>query len=336
MAVSALRPELFVSGTPYEIGFQYGSALAAEIGRYLDDDLARINRLRDAPISGAAVSKFVGQSAVWIEKEVPAIAEQISGLAAGAGITYEQAMLLQLRRELIRQPGDDCTSIAGANVIAQTVDLTGNLSELALVLHVSSHLKICLLTFVGLCAYVGVNSAGLAVGINMITSTGWRPGVPPYLLVAHILGCSSVAEALEELARIRRASSRYLVLADERGAVGVEMTVDDLRTLHSPLLAHANHFLHPDFRAFETKSDDELACSRDRLERIASLAARGVDAREMLRDHDGSPNSICVHNDGDPRTIETVAGVVMMPRTRQLRIAFGHPCATEFRVYSAV
>ncbi|HEV7239243.1 MAG TPA: C45 family peptidase [Thermoanaerobaculia bacterium] len=345
--MSTTRPELFVAGVPYEIGVQYGNAMAAEIDRFLHDGLARINRLRDTPLSAAAVSKFVGESAFWIEKEIPAIAEQVSGLAAGAGITYEQAMSLQLRRELIRHPREagDCTSIAHVGngrgpLIAQNVDLVGDLSELSLVLHVessdASRPKICLLTFVGLCAYLGINSHGLAVGINMVTSAGWRAGVPPYLLVGHILGCSSIAEALDELARIRRASSRYFVLADPGEAVGVEMTVTDLRILRAPLLAHANHFLHPDLQSLETKSGAELACSHDRLQRIASLAARGVDAQEMLGDHDGFPNSICVHNNGDLREIETVAGVVMVPRNRELRIAFGHPCRSEFRAYTAV
>jgi len=331
------RPELFVAGGPYEVGVQYGNAIAAELDRFLHDDLARINRLRDAPLSPAAVSKFVGESAFWIEKELPAVAEQIAGLAAGAGITYEQAMLLQMRRELIRQPGD-CTSIAyadgGGPLIAQNVDLVGNLSELALVLHVAgddrSRPAICMLTFVGLCAYLGINSHGLAVGINMVTSPGWRAGVPPYLLVAHILGCSSIEEAVDELARIRRASSRYLVLADDDEIAGVEMTVTDLRTLREPVLAHANHFLHPDFQSVETKVGDELACSLDRRQRIAELAARGVDPREILRD-----DSICVHNDGDERVIETVAGVVMTPRKRELQIAFGHPCQSEFHAFSA-
>jgi predicted choloylglycine hydrolase len=269
------------------------------------------------------------------------MAEQVAGLAAGASITYEQAMLLQLRRELILHPGEanDCTSIAFSRddsgpVIAQNVDLTGDLSELSLVLHITSsdpsRPNICLMTFVGLCAYLGINSHGLAVGINMITSAGWRPGVPPYLLVGHILGCSSTEEAVDELARIRRASSRYLVLADENGAVGVEMTVNDLRTIRAPLLAHANHFLHPDFQSAELKTGEPLTCSRDRLQQIAALAADGVDAVEMLR----SPG-ICVHNDGDARNIETVAGVVMTPRTRELRIAAGHPCESKFETYSA-
>jgi len=329
-------PELFLSGTPYEIGAQHGSAMRGEIARFLGDGLAQIDRLRDTPLSKAAVSKFVGESARWIEKELPAIAEQVAGLAAGAGITYEEAMLLQLRRELIRHPREagDCTSIVFADgVIAQNVDLIGDMSDLSLIVHVAGRTRMCLLTFAGLLAYLGVNSHGLAVGINMISSPGWRAGVPPYLLVGHILGCSSVEEAIEELKRIHRASSRYFVLADETRAVGVEMTVTDLRTLDEPPLAHSNHFLHPDFQQVETKSGEQLACSRDRLQQIVALARQGVAAEELLRDHDGYPNSICAHNGGDIRMTESVAAVLMNPRARELRVAFGHPCESEFRSY---
>lgn len=344
--MSTTRPELFASGSAYEIGVQYGSAFAAEIDQFLGDDVARINRLRDTPLSDASLSKLTGQYAFWIEKELPSIAEEIAGLAAGAGIRYEQAMLLQIRRELIRhraEPGD-CTSatyvVEGiGHLIAQNVDLIGNLSDLSLVLHVASsdpsRPRICLLTLIGLCGYLGVNSNGMAVGINMITSGGWRPGVPPYLLIPHVLSCASIDEALDELRRIRRASSRYFVLADVHGAVGVEMTVTDLRVLRKPVLLHANHFLHPDFRDADMKTGEQLACSQHRLQRMASLVDGGVDPRAILKDHDEFPNSICAHNLGDPRITETVAGVVMLPKTCEIQIAFGQPCRSEFRSYYA-
>jgi isopenicillin-N N-acyltransferase-like protein len=292
------------------------------------------------------LSPLARDYAFWIEKDVPAIAEEIAGLAAGAGIRYEQAVLLQMRRELIRHRGDagDCTSFAYANeagerLVGQTVDLTGNLSEFSLVLHVapadSGRPRICLLTFLGLCGYLGVNSAGLAIGLNMITSEGWRPGVPPYLLIRHLLSCTSVAEALEEIGHIHRASSRYLVLADTKEMVGVEMTVTDQRVLRQPLLLHSNHFLHPDFQSEETKTGASLADSCRRLERMATLVEQGLDRQDILNNHDGFPDSICVHNNGDPRLIETVAAVVMRPMKRELSIAFGNPCRSTYRTYSA-
>ena len=59
-----------------------------------------------------------------------------------------------------------------------------------------------LLSFGGLLGYLGINSDGLAIGLNLVLGGDWGPGIPPYLAIRHLLdSAGSVAEALELLAR---------------------------------------------------------------------------------------------------------------------------------------
>src|SRR5438105_4555696 len=222
--------ELTVRGTPAEIGFQHGYRFLTEIQRFLNDDLARVNLIREVRLPRAKALRFAGHYAQWVEREIPDVAEEIAGLAKGAGIDYLEAMFLQVRREIIAdKSASDCTTLGSwtdtSYWLAQTVDLVGDMADLAMILRViPSHAAsptICIFTFIGLCGYLGMNESGLAIGINMIQSPDWGPGVSPYLLMRHLLSKTSVAEAIEEIQRIHRASSRFFMLADLRGLTGV-------------------------------------------------------------------------------------------------------------------
>jgi isopenicillin-N N-acyltransferase-like protein len=348
---TAALPVLAVSGTPYEIGCQHGSRFADEIRGFLADHLARINLLRGEALDRAAALAVVGGYLQWIEAELPDLAQEIRGLADGAGISYREAALLQVRRELVLHSADpaappqccDCTSVGcfdatGQAVLAQNVDLAGGMEDLALILQVTpadpAKPRLCMFTFKGLCGYLGVNSAGLAIGLNMVFSRGWRPGVPPYLLIRHLLGLRSLDEVLSELRRIRRASSRYLLVSDGRAIVGIEMTVDDERLLTVPPLVHANHFVHPDLLAEEALDPATLASSRRREETMRRLLASGQSPASILADHGGYPRSICAHNLGTLTRTDTVGSVLLWPASGTLQALAGHPCKGTYVRYA--
>jgi isopenicillin-N N-acyltransferase-like protein len=345
--MSAALPVLTLSGTPYEIGCQHGSRCAEEIRTFLADRLARIDLLRGEPLDRSAALAAAGGHLKWIEAALPELAQEIQGLADGAGISYREAALLQVRRELILHPANpsqccDCTSVgcfdaSGRAVLAQNIDLAGGMEELALILRVipadPARPRLCMFTFKGLCGYLGVNSAGLAIGLNMVFSRGWRPGVPPYLLIRHLLGLRSLGEVVSELRRIRRASSRYLLASDGRAIVGIEMTVDDERLLTGPPLVHANHFVHPDLLGAEALDPATLAASRRREETMRRRLAGGQSPAAILADHDGYPRSICAHNLGTLTRTDTVGSVVLWPAAAELQALAGHPCEGTYVRY---
>ena len=335
-------PELTVKGSPYEIGLQHGEAFSQQIRGFVDDHLARVNLLRNRPLERDEAMRIAGRYALWIERDLPAIAEEIAGVAHGAGIKYEEAVLLQIRRELIHTGSKcgDCTSIVSRNeegdvVVAQTIDLAGRMGDLALILRIIPedpvNPSLCMFTFMGLCGYAGFNSVGLAAGLNMVFSSSWREGVPVYLLLRSLLGKRSIAEAHQDICRIHRASSRYLALADSQSVTGFELTVDDIRTFTVLPLVHTNHYLHPDFQRIDTLDGAVLECSKKRADRAHRLLEQEVPLELILQDHDNYPRSICAHNLGNSAVTDTVAAIVMNPAKVEMKALVGHPCERSFQ-----
>jgi isopenicillin-N N-acyltransferase like protein len=346
-------PLIRLRGTPAELGFQHGQARAERLREFLDDSLARLNRILPAPVSLASLASTLDEYRDRIAEATPALAEEIDGLAAGAGISRDEALLLQLRREImgyLRIPtAGDCTTYARSDadpVLAQTVDLNGNLDDHIAVLDVivcpppspsgppplaGSPRRALVLSFGGLLGYVGMNSAGLAVGLNLVLGGDWRPGLPPYLAIRHLLdNASTVEAAIGMLGRLRLASSRSITLCDRSTAAYVEILGDDVRVTRAPWTVHTNHFLHPDLAP---RDELNVFARNSSLRRLATgetgLAAlpAGADADEHFGLMSGPP--IRVPDEGDIRRERTVASVVMFPTRGEIHVRPGDPALSR-------
>lgn len=335
-SASAPAPFLRLSGDPYELGKQHGAARGAALRAFLDDGLARLNHLLDTPVSLASLTPTIAAYQAEIEAAAPQLAEEIRGLAAGAGVSHAEALLLQLRRELVgyrstTRPQGDCTTYARLAarptdaVLAQTVDLNGNLDDQTAVLSISrtgARRDVLMLSFGGLLGYLGINSDGLAVGINLVLGGTWQPGLPPYLAVRHVLdSAGSVAEALEVLAGLKLASSRSLMLCDRRGAAYAEFMDGRMQVVHGRRLIHTNHFLDREFIPFDELNVFAKNSSLRRLEacgvRLQALpeSADPADHLALL-----STPPIFVRDNGDIRRERTVAVAVLRPAHGDLHL----------------
>jgi hypothetical protein len=349
-------PLVRVKGSAGEVGYQHGLARAAQLRAFLDDDLARINKLAAAPTSLAALEPLLADYAAAIARATPALSEEITGLAHGAGITVAEAVLLQIRREVIGYQKipvparGDCTTYAslrhgpaGRPVLAQTVDLNGNLDDQIAVLDVTlaqSSRRALVLSFGGLLGYLGINSDGLAIGLNLVLGGDWKPGLPPYLAIRHLLDeAGSVDEALKILPDLPLASSRSLTLCDQGRLACAEILDGQVRVLPvGETCVHTNHYLDPDFAAADELNifarNSSLARRRAGSAGLDSLGgAGGVDVEE----HFGllSQPVICVADVGDIRRERTVAAVVMVPDQGELHVRPGDPSRSRtatFRV----
>jgi predicted choloylglycine hydrolase len=341
-------PFIRATGEPFEIGYQHGSARAGALHAFLDDDLARIGRLSPAPVSLDSLGSLLAAYSDQIAAAAPRLSAEIDGLASGAGISRDLAVLLQVRREIIgyqRIPArGDCTTYAslragpgGGPVLAQTVDLNGDLDDQIAVLDVGltgSGRRVLVLSFGGQLGYLGVNSDGLAIGLNLVLGGDWRPGLPPYLVIRHLLdnaGC--VADAVEMLAGLPIASSRSLMLCDPAHAACVEILDGTLRTLGPEGLIHTNHFLHPDFTSHDQLN---VFARNSSLLRLKAAAAGLADfTHASVEEHFAllSQPPICVADTGDIRRERTVAAVVLLPGRRELHLRPGDPSASSTQIF---
>jgi isopenicillin-N N-acyltransferase like protein len=341
--------EIRISGEPYERGVQYGRAVGQAVRGFLADHVARINLIRHIPLSAAEISRHVSAHAAVIEREVPHLAIELRGLAAGAEISYEQALILQFRRELIGAPagdaGGDCSTIVErrgeAVLIGQTVDQDGLISDLGLVLRIDPAEpapSMLMFTFAGLLGYAGINSAGVAVAINLVTSETVSPGLSPYLLVREALACTSASAAVARVQRLTRASARALTIADRVQVVCCEFTPESFRSWPTSGFIRTNHFLHPEFGADERLNIFSLNGSRRRLAILeAGKASIGMDVERafaLFADHSLYPTGLCAHAEGDMRRPDTVAALVMKPNEGVLWACRGNPCSSIPRAFS--
>lgn len=343
MTPAGTIPFVRAEGDPFEAGYRHGAARIEALQRFLDDDLTRLGRIMPAPVSLESLRPTIEAYAREITRSTPDLAAEIRGLAEGAGITREQAFLLQLRREIVgyqkipsrlRPPTmGDCTTYARTGlhaVLAQTVDLNGDLDDQLAVLEVErphSGRRSLVLSFGGLLGYLGVNSDGLAIGLNLVLGGDWRPGVPPYLAIRHLLDTTAtVDEAVKTLRGLRLASSRSLTLCDPQTTACVEFTGDDLRVLDLAEPAHTNHFLHPDFLDRDELNVFARNSSLQRL-RACATGLAGLPEDAGVEDHFAllSAPPIRVADTGDIRRERTVAAVVMMPGRGELHVRPGDP-----------
>lgn len=145
----------------------------------------------------------------------------------------------------------------------------------------------------------------------------WRPGVPPYLAIRHVLDVAdSVAMAVKVLNSLTLASSRSIMPCDASEAGYVEVLGDELRFTRSSQPVHTNHYLNPAF----TRADEINVFAGN------SSRCRLDTCRQRLRELPASANAeqhfellaappICVRDNGDIRRERTVAAVTRYPMT---------------------
>jgi hypothetical protein len=355
---------LSLAGGPRAIGQRHGEACAAAIHAFLADRQAQIGLWHAGGIAAAELHpRLEAHLACW-RRWLPELVEELEGLAQGAGIDLHQAALLQLRRELIGYSAlpsiGECSTIAARKTgshpyafLAQTVDLAGDLAPLARVQRICGRARGCpdilMFSFAGLLGYLGMNSAGLCVGINMILAGTWDIGVPPYLTVRRLLECRSVDECLEQLGRWPHASSRALTLMDERRLVVAEFAPHRLCvSADQEQTAHTNHILDARLAADDrinilsrNGSRRRLAVLHDYLQLRAQACAGDCAAADpaealfaLLSGHQLPDEGLCVHAGNNPRREHTVAAIVLQPQAQGMAVRFGTPCSAQTHRYA--
>lgn len=339
------------AGTHRAIGEQHGEALREQIRRHLEI-IYEQGHCRAGLTPGDARA-LAATFTPFVRDYAPGFWEEIAGLAAGAGISVEEAVLLQARQEVAnvaRFGRGECTTFAvsapytatGETLAGQNADLAGEMESIAAVIRLAPTGKprVLMLVPAGQISYIGMNSVGLVACANFLYCPGWRSGFPRYLLTRLALEQTTLPNALTAVLHPPRASSRNLMLTSAEGdMVDVEMTAQ----AHSAIPAagcqvHTNHVRAPELRRSEDAQPDELANSVCRYERMGELieAARGhltvAALQAACRDHANGLDAICAHPrfDGDEHTF---ASLIAQPATGQMWVACGTPCNHTYRSY---
>ncbi|GIF74055.1 C45 family autoproteolytic acyltransferase/hydolase [Asanoa siamensis] len=350
-------PYVDVSGTPAECGFAYGQAARAQIAANLDLYAGRFAAVGlSTGVTRAAGERFRAETT----RLYPRIAEMLDATADGAGVDKGDLYAVNARTELIygTPPDGGCTVLGalgthtatGHTLLAQNWDWHPDQRDAMLLLDTTDEHghRVVALTEAGMLAKTGLNSAGLGVCVNMLTTdrdgAGRQPGVPYHVVIRAALEADTLGRALKAVVPSPRNASMNLLIGQAGPAGGevidLELVPGVAGWLHPEggVLAHANHLettlpvrdLVNDFGG----STLFRAARARRLLHAAAEEGKLVedDLTAILRDHQSYPNAICRHvddRDAYADRSETVYTVLMDLDERRLGLAEGPPCDHE-------
>lgn len=346
-------------GSHFEVGIQHGEAFREDIRNHMNMilELAAGN----SGLSRDAVLKLVDGYEPFIAKYTPGFIEELKGLSQGAGIEYREALLLQMKQEIVYAarfgnavPSDQaCTSFAfdstytcdGKVYSGQNTDQDGEFRNVGNVVTfaVTGKPRIMMLVPAGQISFMGMNELGMSTACNFLPCTGWKTGFPRYLLSRYMLEQKDFDQACLSLERINSiASSRNILLADHKGhMVNYEILPVGVGETHgNGSLIHTNHFVHPEMAKYEKSNPYEMEDSLVRYQRFTELSEDNKGKIDLaliqafLRDHGDHPcYSICMHPSLH-NTYRTMASLVFDLTDRVMYVAAGNPCQSRYQKYT--
>ena len=336
-----------VSGTPRDMGRQFGEACRASARELLELRLAgaaghaaeRGRRHHSRADILALCQSFLP----LVEKWHPDTAEENRGIAEGTGLSEAEIFALQgltdLRDLLTWGPPPDglgCTSLLVSParsknhqaLFAQTWDLAAdNRDHTCLLLRRPQKGPATLaLTVSGALSMIGLNAFGFACGTNNLKAKDARPGLHYLHLLHRCLNDSrDVASAAKLIETAPRLAAHAYHLCDASGSIlALECSALECRPWlpEAEAVLHCNHFLHPDLIPLEAEASGPSSKARQR--RGQELCASGnfdvASLRTLLADRDGGDLAI---NRRSPLAITTNACVILEPVERRLHACRG-------------
>jgi isopenicillin-N N-acyltransferase like protein len=346
-------PHIRVSGSAEGRGYDLGVEASERIAKSLSNYAETFDHY-----TGLSWDEVCNRAEAFlpaIEEYDHEIADEMRGMARGAGVNLRDILALNVRTEVMYGVSAniraECTafaterslSAAGHVVIGQNWDWRPVCREACILLEVEQPGKPSFITFLeaGLVGKMGLTSSGIGLVTNLLITDRDRGevGVPFHVILRGILNSTSMEDAIRAVTKPRRAASANYLIADRQGEmINLETGPGREETVYSSLpaeglLTHANCFL-AELDAISDVGMEKLPDSRARTVRLRQLLASGgvLDVDEIeaaLVDHSGHPDSICRHVNEEEHPIEQIAtnaSLIMDLTTSEIRIAVGPPC----------
>lgn len=284
------------------------------------------------------------QTAAW----APTLADEIAGIAAGAGLAPWRVAALNARTEILaalRATGEgECSTVVALPGdgqpprTIQTWDWHDHLRDAPVLWAFEPRPGHAVRTFTefGVLGKIGVNGAGLGVHFNILRHASDHAGigVPVHLVARRILDEATTVDEAVDIARSAKTSASTVVTVVTLGAVAaLEVSPDGVGVVAADsLLLHTNHFLDPVLADGE-RLGIERPATYARLEQLRAradalgAADRTARARAMLSHAPDAP--VCAHaNPADAfhQRWETVATISLDLADRRLHVHRGGPC----------
>jgi len=355
-----------VSGAPVEMGLQHGRAFAAEI-RELAEERLLLSSSKNWTGRELARSDVLALAEACLPYHYvysPELMEEIHGMSqiTGVGITelvilngftdfVDTVYSLEVAQPATAHPaGDDCTAFIissdaaanGQGFFGQTWDMHATATPFVILLagKPASGLRFHTLTVIGCIGMIGMNEAGIAIGINNLVARDGQVGVTWPFVVRKALAQDNLDDALACVTGARLAGGHNYMLADASGRgynVEAMATRYQITEVTNGSVVHTNHCLFDcNVEVERERLPQSRLSSETRLNRAEQLLRPGQitldDLFALTRDH-GASNGICVHPEA-PFFLESCSATIMRPATREMWAVWGNPCQNEYQRFA--
>lgn len=338
----SMWPMVEVAGSAREMGYQHGAQAKGLIEKYL----VWIDRMTG--VSRDVLCRNAMQFVPLIEKLSPAYVEEVRGLAEGAEISFEEAVLCQARGEAAKVQDEACTAFAmtgkatrgGVTLAGQNQDLAPEYADFAILLHVKpsdGRPRALLFTFAGQLGYSGMNEHGLAHFANALYDCPWQMGLPHYPIKRVCLEQKDVAGVRDMVSGHATCSAGNMVVCTGTNEIAdFEIRPEGAVAYRSDdpdCIIHANHYESADYAGYETNSLVDSCPRADRMRELVQEAYGEITVDTMkgfLADHEGDPAGICRHG---AEEMISVSGYVADATNRVLHVRRGHGCTGTWEGY---
>ena len=349
---------LSLTGTPAEMGYQFGEALRPQIERLyaarIKNALAQAKEYGGRTIGVEDLLAISRRCLPFVGEYSPRGYEELDGIGRGSELgllkIWTMNALTDLRdvaaygdpslfRPIPGPDGEGCSSFLlpgpqsqdGRAYAGQTWDLaTDNLPHVLLVERTpKGRPRTVALTTDGCLSLIGQNEAGIAIGTTNLRTTDARAGVA-YLDVIHrALEEEHLDAAVSAVEGAPRAGAHYYYLLDHLGAgAGIECaaTVHSTVPLANTPYVHCNHVLEACNLPLEAQGTPVASTTarQRRLPELLSHPGRAVaDLQAALADHHGGNNAICRHDFGG---ITSNGAMILGPGVGKVWAVHGPAC----------
>lgn len=355
---------LDISGTSFEMGHRHGTIHADAIRAIAEE---RIHLSTTAMWTGRTFTRadvFATADAClqahW--DYAPHLMEEIEGIAAATGLSQAELIVANgftdfvdtlynigagTPLEMQRRAANECTTMLvpnassadGHGFLAQTWDMHATATPHVLLMRGQPVNRPDFLAFsiTGCLGMIGMNEAGIAVGINNLVTDDGQIGVTWPFVCRKILEQTDLDTALDCILSAPLAGAHnYQIMDAEGNGYNIEATPTTcaVMPLGERALAHANRCMAPATRAIEREEDeDDVLDSAARVRRADLLLRRDdITPEHMMsitRDRSDGRYSICAVSE-PPYYSETCCAAVMRPATGDFWGVWGLPTENAY------
>ena len=355
-------PVFELSGNSYEIGYGVG----AQAKKYV---LNCVQSYKDMfwafnGLDWEKCKKLAQQYIPTIESYDPDYIEEMKGIADGAGLTFDDILLLNCRSEVVLRgnadlPPDGCTAIAvtpertgGSTYIGQNWDWKPSQRDSMIIVKINQTANdkpnLVLLTEAGIIGKYGMNSYGLGFCFNAMSVNEFpHGGLPLHIALRGAMDSQNLCEAALKVTKMQLGCSVNFMIASADGeAIDIEISNDDFDILYpeKSIIVHANNFKslrlprHPYRETSKAKWPDTFIRTgrAEKLMRAIEGDIKPQDFMKVFSDHADFPTSICHHEDPrDPvhNRLGTVTSFIMDLNRMEMYVALGSPCMARYQLY---